>query len=299
MKNIIGNPPYSVGQVLENDNNKNIKYPKLDKRIQETYAKHSTATNKNSLYDSYKRAIRLATDDLQKSGGGVVSFVTNASFLNSNTDDGLRKSLVKEYDSIYIFNLRGNKRTIGELAKKEGGPIFEKGSRLPICIFSLVMKGSFEKIKKEDAKIFYYEIDEYLTTKEKLSMVKNFGSFLKLPVEEITPNKYADWLNKRDDGVYETYQIMGNKKGKEKSIFNNYTGGIKTCRDAWVYNFSKAQLEKNVKSTIDFYNFEVDRLTSEFSEVNVDDFVNNDATKISWDMVLKKKFKRGEKLSFK
>lgn len=50
---VIGNPPYNAGQVNENDNNKNRKYPR---RVRETYAKDSRATLTNSLYDPYVKA---------------------------------------------------------------------------------------------------------------------------------------------------------------------------------------------------------------------------------------------------
>jgi hypothetical protein len=59
---IIGNPPYNVCQLNENDNNKNRRYPVIDCRIRETYAKDSKATNKNALSDAYVKFFRWATD---------------------------------------------------------------------------------------------------------------------------------------------------------------------------------------------------------------------------------------------
>ncbi|MGL4502561.1 MAG: Eco57I restriction-modification methylase domain-containing protein, partial [Planktothrix sp.] len=109
---IIGNPPYSAGQTNENDGNKNLKYPQLDRRIGDTYAKYSSATLKNSLYDSYIRAIRWASDRIRDKG--IVCFVTNGSFIDNNAMDGLRKCFIDEFSRIYCFNLRGNARTSGE-----------------------------------------------------------------------------------------------------------------------------------------------------------------------------------------
>jgi len=129
---IVGNPPYSVGQNSANDNNANIKYPTLDGRIERSYAKRSSATNKNSLYDSYIRAIRWATDRLGEAG--VIGFVTNGGFIDANTSDGLRKSLMEDFDEVWVFNLRGNQRTTGELSRKEGGKIFDSGSRATVAL---------------------------------------------------------------------------------------------------------------------------------------------------------------------
>ena len=136
----MGNPPYSVGQRFANDNAQNLSYPILEKRIEETYAGRTNVTNKNSLYDSYIKAFRWASDRLGKKGG-IIGFVTNGAWLDGNAQDGMRKSLEQEFSSIYVFNLRGNQRTSGELSRKEGGKIFGSGSRTPIAITILVKKG--------------------------------------------------------------------------------------------------------------------------------------------------------------
>lgn len=137
---IIGNPPYSVGQRSANDNAQNQKYPCLDSSIERTYVAETDATNKNSLYDSYIKAFRWASDRLGKHGG-IIGFVTNGNWLDGNAQDGMRKCLEQEFSSIYVFNLRGNQRTSGELSRREGGKIFGSGSRTPIAITILVKKG--------------------------------------------------------------------------------------------------------------------------------------------------------------
>jgi predicted helicase len=134
---IMGNPPYSVGQKSANDNAQNLKYENLDNRIADTYAKLTNATNKNSLYDSYLKAFRWSADRLNETGG-IICFVSNGAWLDGNSTDGFRKSIEKEFTSIYVFNLRGNQRTSGELSRKEGGKIFGSGSRTPISITLLV-----------------------------------------------------------------------------------------------------------------------------------------------------------------
>jgi predicted helicase len=133
---IIGNPPYSAGQDSANDDNANEKYPTLDAAIRDTYAARSTAKLKNSLYDSYIRAFKWAA--LRLGDRGVVAFVTNGGFLESNVADGMRQTLVEEFSAVHVFNLRGNQRTAGELSRREGGKIFDSGSRATVAITVLV-----------------------------------------------------------------------------------------------------------------------------------------------------------------
>src|SRR5690606_28212941 len=147
LKVIIGNPPYSIGQKSANDNAQNQSYPVLDKRIADTYAKLSNAGLNKSLYDAYIKAFRWSSDRIDKNEGGIVAFVTNGAWLDGNSTDGFRKSLEKEFDSIYVFNLRGNQRTSGELSRKEGGKIFGSGSRTPISITLLVKNPQSKKEK--------------------------------------------------------------------------------------------------------------------------------------------------------
>ena len=162
---IIGNPPYSVGQKAANDDAQNLKYPILDKRIADTYAVNSQANNKNSLYDSYIKAIRWASDRIaQIKDGGIVAFISNGAWIDGNAQDGMRKCLKDEFTSIYVLNLRGNQRTSGELSRKEGGKIFGSGSRTPIAITFLVKNPS----KKGKTEIHYHDIGDYLTREQKL-----------------------------------------------------------------------------------------------------------------------------------
>lgn len=135
---IIGNPPYSIGQKSANDNAQNESYPQLDAKIAATYAKKSNAGLNKSLYDAYIKAFRWSSDRLDPENGGIIAFVSNGAWLDGNSTDGFRKSLEEEFDKIYVFNLRGNQRTSGELSRKEGGKIFGSGSRTPIAVTLLV-----------------------------------------------------------------------------------------------------------------------------------------------------------------
>jgi predicted helicase len=139
---IIGNPPYSIGQKSANDNAQNQGYPKLEKRIAETYVAASDANLNKAAYDTYIKAFRWASDRLDPLNGGIIGFVSNASWLDSGGLDGFRKYLEQEFSSIYVYNLRGNQRTSGELSRKEGGKIFGSGSRTPVTITILVKRGT-------------------------------------------------------------------------------------------------------------------------------------------------------------
>jgi predicted helicase len=136
---IMGNPPYSIGQKSANDNAQNQSYPKLDAKIADTYARQSSAGLNKSLYDAYIKAFRWSADRLGNNNG-IIAFVSNGAWLDGNSTDGFRKCLEKEFSSIYVFNLRGNQRTSGELSRREGGKIFGSGSRTPIAITILVKK---------------------------------------------------------------------------------------------------------------------------------------------------------------
>jgi len=295
---IMGNPPYSVGQNEANDDAKNQSYPKLDGRISETYAKLTKATNKNSLYDSYIKAFRWSTDRLDKTGG-IIAFVSNGAWLDGISSDGFRKSIEKEFTAIYVFNLRGNQRTSGELSRKEGGKIFGSGSRTPIAITLLVKNPD---VKTEKATIHYHDIGDYLDREEKLKILNGFKTFAnkKMPLVELTPNEQGDWIGQRSDKYLSLFPIF-EKDNIKSSIFSISSNGIVTSRDAWVFNFSKISLKENISRMIDFYNSQIDLFKSEKTKnpkLAVDTFINKDAKNISWSSSLIPNLEKGNKTSF-
>ncbi len=284
---VIGNPPYSVGQGDANANNQNLKYPILDERIRITYAERSTATNKNSLYDSYIRAIRWASDRIN--GKGIVAFVSNGSFIDGNAMDGVRACLADEFTSIYVFNLRGNQRTSGEISRMEGGKIFGSGSRAGIAI-SLLIKNPEKKGKCE---LYYHDIGDYLDREEKLEIITRFQSIAGIQDEKgwqrIIPNANHDWINQRDE-AFERFISLGDKKdAATKTIFESYTAGLQTNRDAWAYNFSHKAVRQNLRRMIEAYNSQVvgfekaseGKLKQEL-EAFAESFIDTDARKIKW-----------------
>jgi len=299
---IFGNPPYSAGQDSANDNNQNVAYPHLDGRIRSTYAERSRATNKNSLYDSYIRAIRWASDRVGNSG--VIGFVTNAGFIEASTADGMRKCLADEFSSIYIFHLRGNQRTSGEQSRKEGGKVFGSGSRAPIAISILVKNPN----NGQRGQIYFHDIGDYLTREEKLSKVSTFESVAGIAKEAgwqaVAPDQHGDWLKQRDDSFNEFFAI-GDKSGTvAEKLFSTYSRGLETNRDAWCYNYSRASLASNIDHMIQFYNDQADRFVKEFGkqdkkvrEAKVNDFINTDPTKISWNRSLKQELVKNRRFS--
>lgn len=288
---IFGNPPYTIGQNSANDNAQNKKYPILDNRILETYSKESSAGLNKALYDAYIKAFRWATDRLNKNGG-VIGFVTNGAWIDGTATSGFRKTIEKEFSSIYVFNLRGNARTSGEQRKKEKGNIFGEGTKTPIAI-TLLVKNPNEK--KEKAEIYYYDIGDYLTRKEKLSKIKDFKSIgnKKIDWQILNPNEEGDWINQRNDKFKDFIPLIDkdNKNNKE-TFFTMSSNGVVTSRDSWVYSYSKVNLEKNMRETIDFYNKEVEKILNTRKEDKnkaIEDTIDSNPKNISWSRDLKKK----------
>jgi predicted helicase len=299
---IMANPPYSAGQRSENDNNDNIEYPHLDQRIRSTYAVRSGATLAKGLYDSYVRAIRWASDRI--GNAGVIGFVTNAGFVEANTADGLRKCLADEFSSIYVFHLRGNQRTSGELSRREGGKVFGGGSRAPIAI-SLMIKNPDAKT---NGQVHFHDIGDYLSREEKLARVAEFGSIEGITRaaawQVITPDPHGDWVKQRDDS-FGSYIVAGEKSGKEPKLFENFSLGVVTNRDAWCWNPSKARVSGNMHRLIAFYESQRKRFATAHRGLDnkrrddaVDGFIDTDSTKIAWTRALKRDLARDKAAEF-
>ena len=191
---VVGNPPWSAGQQSSADDNPNVDYPELERRVADTYAARSTATLKNSLYDTYKMAIRWASDRIGDQG--VVALVTNGSWIDGNVDSGVRACLAEEFSAIYVLNLRGNQRTQGERSRREGGKVFGQGSRAPVAITVLVRNPN---ATHEGCRIRYRDIGDYLKREEKLAIVRDAGSVAGIgDWQEIIPDRHHDWVGQRE-----------------------------------------------------------------------------------------------------
>ncbi|MFI9653067.1 type ISP restriction/modification enzyme, partial [Guyparkeria halopsychrophila] len=307
LKVIIGNPPYSTGQTRANDNNQNIDYPHLDARIEQTYGARSRATLSKGLYDSYIRAIRWASDRIA-TGGGVVGFVTGSGFIEKLSMDGMRKSLLDEFTKIYVFNLRGDirKNMLSKGSAKEGQNIFGSGSMTGIAITLFVKKMNNEAA----CEIFYRDIGDDLTTKEKLERISLFSEGFKSASaddwQKILPNEHGDWINQRD-ASFSHFISLGDKSGKSNKIFNNFSLGVSTNRDAWCYNFGRSSVASNISEMIEIYNSQLIQfnegrlaLDRKSREKELKDFLNThaDSVKINWTRGLKQQFARNQDLNF-
>jgi len=289
---IVGNPPYSVGQETVDDNNENVVYLQLDGRIRDTYAARTSSSLKRKLYDSYIRAIRWASDRI--GDAGIVAFVTNAGWVDGNAADGMRACLAEEFTDLYVFHLRGNQRTSGERSRKEGGKVFGTGSRAPIAISVFVKNPD----AAEHGRIFFHDIGDYLDQKQKLVIIRDFGAVKGIDRTNawvrITPDENNDWLKQRD-ASFGNFIKIGDKKHKVSPIvFETYSLGMTTGRDAWSYNSSERKLRQNMKQLIATYNADRERASS--FQGKTEDALTFDKTKISWTVNLKKDASRNRPL---
>ncbi|OOP76055.1 restriction endonuclease, partial [Helicobacter pylori] len=304
---IIGNPPYSSGAKSENDNNQNLSHPKLEKLVYETYGKNSTSGSVgNTTRDTLIQSIRMASDVVKDKG--VLGFVVNGSFIDSKSADGFRKCVAKDFSHLYVLNLRGNARTSGETFKKEGGKIFDSGSRATVAVIFFV--------KDKDAPnhtIFYYEVEDGLKREAKLNLLAGFENLDLVPFKEIIPNNKGDWINQRNDAFEKLIPLKRDPKLKIfDTIFDLNSNGVATNRDPWVYNFSPNALMHSVQKCIDTYNADLKRFNEVFREafkqrakgVKAADLykhlndkeITTDKTKIAWTDGLKNKLINNENL---
>ncbi len=327
---IIGNPPYSSGAKSENDNNQNLSHPKLEKLVYEKYGKNSTAKVGATTRDTLIQSIRMASDVVKDKG--VLGFVVNGSFIDSKSADGFRKCVAQDFSHLYVLNLRGNARTSGETFKKEGGKIFDSGSRATVAVIFFVKDSSVT-----NNTIYYYEVEDYLKREAKLNLLAGFENLDLVPFKEITPNDKGDWISQRNDDFEKLIPL---KRDKQHKIFNtifdlNSNGvatnrdpwvynfspnalmqnGVATNRDPWVYNFSPNALMQSVQTCIDTYNADLKRFNEVFREAFKqrtakdkgikpadrykhlnDREITTDKTKIAWVQNLKTQLIKGKKL---
>ena len=279
---ILGNPPYNAFQVNENDNNKNRKYPVIDKRVAQTYAKDSKATNKNALSDVYVKAYRWASDRIGDEG--IIAFVSNNSFVDQLAFDGMRQHLAKDFDSVYVLDLGGNVRKNPKLSGTTHN-VF--GIQVGVSINLLVRK---KAKSKQPARIFYARCDEFWTRWEKYEHLESKAHQGAIDWQVLKPDSRHTWLTEGLQSDFESFLPIGSKQAKagvENAIFGNYGRGVATSRDTWAYNFDADELASNIKRMIEVYNDHVRRWQALKRKSNVDDFVLNDDQKISWSRDLK------------
>ncbi|HLM58680.1 MAG TPA: type ISP restriction/modification enzyme, partial [Pyrinomonadaceae bacterium] len=295
---VIGNPPYNAWQLNENDNNKNRKYPTIDGRVAETYARDSRATNKNALSDPYIKAIRWASDRIIANGEGIVAFVTNNSFVENLGSEGVRKHLEQDFDSIYVLDLGGNVRKNPKLSGTTHN-VFGIQVGVSVNIFAR------KREREGRAKIFYARTDEFWRRGQKYAFLDEKQHVEGVEWQDLQPDEKHNWITKDMKDEFETFMSIGNKEAKTaektdgESIFIKYGRGVATSRDAWAYNFSQSELESNIKRTIDVYNEQVIKWSNlKNKSEGIDAFVLYEADKLSWSRDLKLDLKRGRLAEF-
>jgi predicted helicase len=285
---IIGNPPYNANQLNENENNKNREYPDTDKRIKETYIKHSTA-QKSKVYDMYARFYRWASDRIDENG--IVAFVTNSSFLDSRTFDGFRKVVADEFSYIYILDLGGD---VHDNPKISGTMHNVFGIQVGVAICFMIKK----KPQSGQCHIYYARRPELERASEKLALLRT-TQFPEVQFEAIHPDKHHDWLNQATKNDWETFIPLAIKdKGQPtslQSIFNLFSLGIATNRDEWVYDFDQSNLASKIRFFYRVYSAEHDRWEKSDKKTPVNDFVDRT---IKWTSELEAHLAKGTRLTF-
>ena len=291
---VIGNPPYNAGQVNENDNNKNRKYPAIDGRVSRTYGRASSATLLRKLNDPYIKAIRWASDRIGDEG--IVAFVTNSSFITEITFDGMRQYLERDFDAIYVLDLGGNVRKNPKLSGTTHN-VF--GIQVGVSInFLMKKKGS----KPRKASIYYARLDEFWRKEEKYDFLDSKGSIANVAWEEKQPDAKHNWLTEGMSADFESFLALGTKETKSstkvdaQSIFKTFSLGVSTNRDSIVYDFDRQALESRIERFARDYNAEVSRYIQRHSPQDIDSFVNYE--RIKWSRNLKRHFRNADELVF-
>ena len=299
---IVGNPPWSAWQKSSADDNPNASYPEMEARIADTYAARSTATLKSSLYDTYKMAIRWASDRIGEQG--VVALVTNGSWIEGNVDSGVRACLAEEFTSIHVVNLRGNARTQGTRRRQEGDNVFGLGSRAPVAITILVRHP--EK-RGDGCRILYHDIGDYLKREHKLAILRDAESVAGIAEanpetgwREIEPDEHHDWIGQRDAAFQGFYPIATKevKAGKaDDAVFRLFSNGYKSGRDGYVYNFSRETCAENARAMVEDYMGAL-RVREADPEYPIEEAIVRYSSGLHWDAKLKKLNQRGVTANF-
>jgi predicted helicase len=282
---ILGNPPYNANQRNENDNNKNREYPKIDDLIKATYIKQSTAQKTKSL-DMYVRFFRWASDRLDINGDGIIAFVTNRSFVEKHTLDGFRKTVAKDFNEIYVVDLKGDARTSGDRRKRQGGNIFEDKIRVGVAISFFVRRRG-----GKGCKVFYEEVADYATADAKTGFIAG-KPLWERKFRELQPDNNGNWLH----GVSEEFKSLlpvaskktrrAKNKHQERAIFKVYSLGVSTNRDEYVYDVDRRRLSDKVKYLIGTY---------DATRAGTEDFPAN----LKWSRNLKRRFRQGLREAYK
>ncbi len=289
---VIGNPPYNVGQLNENDNNKNRKYEVVDSRVRESYGFNSLATNKNKLYDPYVKFFRWASDRLGDDDG-LVCFITNNNFIDGTALDGMRRELLCDFTGVYHLDLHGNVRVNPKISGTSHN-VF--GIQVGVGITLAV-----QNTEKESTGLSYHRLPEMMRKEGKLaflaeSVSKSDSVLNTVDWRELLPDKRHTWLHARNADEFASFFPLGTKevklnvKNEFKAVFKTFSNGISTNRDSVVFDFDHHKLLLRIGNFVDDYNAEVDRYRRYGRPIDVDGFVKYEG--IKWSSALKDSLRR-------
>ena len=251
---ILGNPPYSgisaninewTERLLKEDIDGTQSYYKVDGQ--------PLGEKKLWLQDDYVKFLRFAQWKIQTSGYGIVGMITNHSYLDNPTFRGMRQSLMKTFDEIYILDLHGNslkKETTPEGGKDEN--VFDIRQGVAIALF----------IKNKNAKEpKVYHLDKYGLREEKYDWLDQ-NDFTEKNYQEIKPVSPWYFFIPRNTSHIQKY--LDWKKINE--IFPVNVTGIVTARDNLAIDIEKNSLKNKIMM---------------FRNMNLPDEVIRDGLKIS------------------
>ena len=292
---IIGNPPYNVGQINENDNNKNRKYKVIDKRIKVTYAKDSKATLNKQLYDPYVKFFRWAVERLE-GRDGIVCFATNNSFVDKIAFDGMRKNILQDFTRIYHADLHGNVRENPNLSGTTHNVFgIQVGVGITVAI---------RKAQHTGCVLLYHRVPGDWRKEEKLSWLAEKQHVAAVEWRTLRPDDSHTWLIPAHAEKFKTFLSLGSKEarsGKDESgetIFKAYSLGVHTNSDAYVYGFSRPSLIDRAKNMAENFNAELDRWKRSGEPKDLVTFLKVDEAVLKWIRNTKRTLLRGNYVDF-
>jgi predicted double-glycine peptidase len=235
--------PYNANQKNYNNQNANRPYPKIDKRIRETFTKESKA-QKKKYEDMYLRFYRWAMDRLDNKNGGVVAFVSNRSFVDAINTDGFRAVVGKEFDYLYILDTQSDVRKNPKISGTKN-TVF--GIQTGVALMFAVKCPHDPQAKSV---VHYYTMRDEDTREEKLQFLKH-NPLNTVPWTRIYPDKHNNWLNISTTDYNDLLPLVADNG---TGVFYQCFPGVSTNRNDWVYDFSSKSLSKKVKYFIRTYN---------------------------------------------
>jgi predicted helicase len=231
---ILGNPPYSG--ISANINEWTERLLKEDIDGMQSYYKvdgQPLGEKKLWLQDDYVKFLRFAQWKIQKSGYGIVGMITNHSYLDNPTFRGMRQSLMKTFNEIYILDLHGNslkKETTPEGGKDEN--VFDIRQGVAIALF-------VKDNRQKKSKIFH--LDRYGLREEKYDWL-NKNKFTIKNYNQIKPAK--PWYFFIPRNISHIQQYLNWKRINE--IFPVNVTGIVTARDKFVIGYNKSEIKNRI-----------------------------------------------------